>query len=480
MEATEKERLVPARLALVGNLAHTPNLGELEVLLDHVVSLDSYGRISAMAEANSPLGRKLLASAQQVEHLSKSQFLLPGFVDTHYHAPQHVYTGTGTDLPLMSWLQRHAFPAERSLAGDTSLAGEVYSRVVDQCLSLGTTCAVYFASINVEPSLALAEIAIEKGQRAFIGKVSMDQGGQDGYCETTADALLHAEEFIHKVRSGSTCLLTSPIITPRFLPTCSVELLKGLGVLAAKYNLAIQSHISESADVVHLCRDMEAINGDCRDVQVFDTCNLLTPRTVLAHGVHLNDEEMQVLAQRGCTVSHCALSNAFFGNGVFRTREALNMGMNIALGTDVAGGYSPSMLGAMRTAVLASRILHDGADTYLHGGEVRPQAISPIRRDISYIDALWMATVGGARAVGLDDTIGSFAVGKDFDALLMDVSRGGSGAHIHVSDADDLSDVVQKAIHLADDRHIARVFVKGQVVRELPPEAVGESVPGPD
>jgi len=291
------------------------------------------------------------------------------------------------------WLQQYTFPAEKRFA-DTALARRVCSKLVSKLLRNGTTTAVYFGSIHLDAAKALVDTCRAQGQRALVGKVAMDQHGAEGYVETTQENLRDTEALIQYCYScqpdASTEVerLVNPAVTPRFIPTCSEELLIGLGALAAKYRERgcwVQSHIAESHDEIAF---VEALFPGERDAEIFDRAGLLTDRCVMAHGVHLNDEELRTLSERGAGVACCPLSNVFFAGGGeanttvdliclpptlrspvtirssneffaggdFPLRRAQRMHSRVGLGTDVAGGYSPSMMSSCRTAVLASKV----------------------------------------------------------------------------------------------------------------------------
>ncbi|KAK9901242.1 hypothetical protein WJX75_002216 [Coccomyxa subellipsoidea] len=443
------------------------------------------------------------------------RFMCPGFVDTHCHAPQYSFSGTATDKPLMSWLDEYTFPRE-SRHQDLTLARTEYIKLVQRLLSNGTTTALYFASLHLEPTQLLAQLLHQMGQRAYVGLVCMDRNSKDFYVKSLDQNATDTETFIATTRAlGSS--LVHPVVTPRFVPTCSPQLLARLGALAQRHGCHVQSHISESLDndafVAHLHPEVSG-----RDAALYDRAGLLTNRAVMAHGVMLTSAELALLAARGTAIAHCPLSNFFFADiplDVLRCRE---LGVKVGLGTDVAGGYSPSMLNAMRSAVLAAKavqmlrtdrarlakrdrapdgIMHEdaeqtrsrqglrdaetaGVDTSCatecsnSGGATdcrRPELEGETggisvdglgtRGELDYRDAFWLATMGGAQALGLEAKIGSFEVGKEFDALMID-AMGVSTFDTFTGDKP--LDVFQKFINLGDDRNIRAVWVQGGLV----------------
>ncbi|KAE9015662.1 Guanine deaminase [Phytophthora fragariae] len=431
-----------------GCVVHAPQRGSIELFEDAFLSVDrTTGRIVSFHAQTQAADALLLSScaASDVLRLSPRQFLMPGFVDTHVHAPQFQFMGTATDQPLMRWLDAYTFPVEQSFE-DAQVAALWYSKLLDAMLRAGVTTAQYFATIHVQATKILADLVESRGQRALIGLVSMDRNAPDAYVSPSAQQSLEdAEEFVkYALAKGNE--LVRPVVTPRFVPTCSLQLLKGLGALATKYDVHVQSHIAESLDEEAF---VETLHPGRRDTELFEEAGLLTEKSCMAHAVHLKEEELETLRRTGTSIACCPLSNFFFANGLLDLRKVLDKDVDVGLGTDIAGGYSPSMLRAIQTCVLAIKALEMRDDT---SGQ-----------PFDFKDAFWLATMGGAKALRLENDTGSFAVGKCFDAILVDVDRGGN---VVVADRDTPLDVFQKVIHNADDRNFAKIFVKGKVVHE--------------
>ena len=241
----------------------------------------------------------------------------------------------------------------------------LYSRLVRRLLRNGTTTALYFATVHLEASKILADICDTSGQRAYVGKLNADQLSPDYYVESTSSSLTDTETFIQYCRKTfcQTSTRTStvhPVITPRFIPTCSVPLLQGLGELAAKYDCHVQSHASETVDQVTLVR--QQFPKLERDVEIFSSVGLLRPnKTVLAHCVYLHDSEVSTLATQKIGIAACPLSNILYSRGVVPIQRYMEMGLRVGLGTDFGGGPSAGMLTAVRGAVLADRTLEFSA-----------------------------------------------------------------------------------------------------------------------
>lgn len=441
-----------------GRVAHAPTRGSVEILEDAFLVVDrASGRVERFHAQTLPEDTAALAALSDDDReaaaleLAPHELLLPGFVDTHVHAPQYQFMGTGTDTPLMRWLDKYTFPVEESFA-DPAVAAEWYAKLLDRMLAEGVTTAQYFATIHLEATKLLADLVERRGQRGLVGLVSMDRNAPDTYkSPSAAQSLADAEEFVTYVLSKQNELVL-PVVTPRFVPTCSLELLRGLGQLAAAYGVHVQSHAAESLDEEAF---VEQLHPGQRDTEILKDAKLLGEKSCMAHAVHLRDEELEVFRETGTSIAHCPLSNFFFANGMLDVRKVMEKRVKVGLGTDIAGGYSPSMLRAIQTCVITARAL----DSTSPSSSGSPQTFD-------YKDAFWMATMGGAQALGLQDDTGSFAVGKCFDAILVDVNE---GRNLDFSARDTPADVFQKLIHNGDDRNFAKVFVKGRCVHQRRP-----------
>uniref|UniRef100_A0A8C0CCA8 Guanine deaminase n=1 Tax=Balaenoptera musculus TaxID=9771 RepID=A0A8C0CCA8_BALMU len=348
----------------------------------------------------------------EIRELSHHEFFMPGLVDTHLHAPQYSFAGSNVDLPLLEWLTKYTFPTEHKFQS-IDFAEEVYTRVVRRTLKNGTTTACYFATIHTDSSLLLAEITDKFGQRAFVGKVCMDLNDTvPEYKETTEESIKETERFVSEM-------------------------------------LQRNSHISENRDEVKAVKNLYP--GYKNYTDVYDKNNLLTNKTVMAHGCYLSEEELDVFRERGASISHCPNSNLSLSSGLLNVPEVLKHGVKIGLGTDVAGGYSSSVLDAIRRAVMVSNML----------------SVNKINaKSLTLKEVFRLATLGGSQALGLDRQIGNFEVGKEFDALLINLKASDSPIDLFYGDfVGDISEaVIQKFLYLGDDRNIEEVYVGGKQV----------------
>lgn len=335
----------------------------------------------------------------------------------------------------------------------------MYTRCIRKTLSHGTTCAAYYATIDVAGTNLLADLCLAAGQRALVGRVCMDRLSPDWYRDAdAAGAVAAARASIEHIRrrdpSGT---LVHPVITPRFAPACSEELLRELGRLAAETDLPVQTHISETEAEVALVGQLFPGGGSY--AQVYDGFGLLTRRTILAHAVHLTDDEARLVAARGAGVSHCPCSNSAITSGEARVRRLLDLGVACGLGTDVSGGYSASVLEAARLASLVSRHVAMGGDE---------------RAKLSVSEVLFLATRGGAEVVGLEGTVGAFEVGMEWDAQLVGLARVDAAGEVGAEDDGNVDvfgwekwdEKVAKWLFNGDDRNTKKVWVRGRLVHE--------------
>ncbi|KAI1974403.1 hypothetical protein LOZ55_005017 [Ophidiomyces ophidiicola] len=412
---------------------------------------------------------------------AKNGFFFPGFVDTHIHAPQYPNSGIFGSSTLLDWLETYTFPLESSFGikenPDTvpQSAHVVYNRVVSRTLSHGTTCAAYFATIHLPATNLLADICYARGQRAFIGRVCMDepQTCPDFYRdESSGQCVAAARASIAYIRSlDPNAALVYPIITPRFAPSCTSASLMGLGALAASTTppTSIQTHISENKDEIDLVLSLFPENTSYADV--YDKFNLLTPHTILAHGVHLTEPERALIHSRGSAISHCPASNSAIGSGLCPVRTLLDDGIPVGLGTDVSGGYNPSILEAARQACLVSRLL-----SFQNGNTGNTVSGGKGREKLSVEEALHLATRGGAKVVGMEDDIGGFDVGMYWDAQLIelggtvDVTRENwNHGSVDIFGWEKTEEKIAKWMWCGDDRNIRAVWVGGRLVHgEVP------------
>jgi guanine deaminase len=447
-----------SRRAFLGNALHTPTRGQIEFLPSVLIEVDNEGIIQAIHGKDTPQAAAAAArhrAAGSLVTLEKNEYFLPGLVDLHVHAPQWPQLGLALDLPLEEWLQACTFPLEARYA-DTDYARLVYESLVDALLANGTTTAVYFGTIHLAATQALAEICLRRSQRALIGRVAMDDPDQcPGYYRDPDAGIAEAETraFIGYVRSmtGNESGLVLPVITPRFIPSCTDELLRGLGRLARETGCHVQTHCSES-DWAH---EFVLSRYGVTDTTALERFGLLSRHTILAHGNFIDGPDVATILQAGAGIAHCPLSNVYFSDAVFPLRRMLDRGVRVGLGTDISGGASPSILDNARHAVIASRTLESGVDPKLS----RQRRRSPDSR-IDAATAFWLATAGGG--IALDLRIGVFREGYQFDAIVLDGRTPDSNLRLEETAAP--GEMLQRIVYHATRADIKEVWVANRRV----------------
>ena len=369
------------------------------------------------------------------------KLIIPGLVDLHIHAPQFAYRGTGMDYELLDWLQKIAFPEEIRYA-DNEYATAAYSVFAEKMKRSATTRAVIFGTLHTDASLILADLMEKSGIISFVGKVNMDRNAPMQLKEKDArSAAAETERFIREsVARGYR--KTKPIITPRFVPSCTDALMEELGRIRKVYDLPVQSHLSENPGEIELVGRLEpeaAFYGD-----VYDRYGLFGKggNTVMAHCVYSVPEEVQRIKDNGVWIAHCPSSNMNIASGIAPVRHYLEQGVRIGLGTDVAGGTSESMFRAVTDAIQVSKLYWRHID----------QTAKPL----TFPESLYMATKGGGAFFG---KTGSFEEGYAFDALVLDDSAEPAVHPLSVRDR------LERAFYLELDRQgIAMKIADGEII----------------
>lgn len=432
---------------------------EVSSLEDCLFCLDSEGVIRRILKPQDAEYDNVLAAykgSEKFRELADGQYFLPGFIDLHIHAPQWAQAGTAMDIPLQDWLDTYTFPLESKFS-DLDFARKVYQDLVTTLLANGTTTALYFATIHKEASYLLAQICADKGQRGLIGKVVMDDKEENPEYyrdESTEAALADTESFIQQVLelNKTTKQGVYPVVTPRFIPSCTDEALAGLGELAKKYDTHIQSHCSESDWEHHFVHERMYKS----DTFALHEMGLLQDKAVMAHAVFLSDEDAGLFAETGTAIAHCPISNVFFSNGVLPVARFTQKGIDIGLGTDISGGFSPSLYDNIRQAVIAARMLEEGVDSALPAAE---RGLPKSR--ISANEAFFYATAGGGQSLSLP--IGRLEENYLWDVQVIDVNA--PNAKLPIFDAEiSIEDLLHKILFLSRPENIREVWVQGVCV----------------
>lgn len=327
--------------------------------------------------------------------------VIPGLSDLHIHAPQYVFMGMHMDEELLEWLEKHTFPTEAAFS-DTGFAREAYGSFAEALLKTPTTRLSAFGTIHEDSTLILMDILGKAGFHGYVGKVNMDRNSPDSLVEDTDESIASTRSFIERSSAYSSI---RPIITPRFIPSCSDRLLKELGRIASGLSIPIQSHLDENRS------EIEWVASLCpwaRDyASAYDSFSLLTDRTIMAHCVWMTDDEIDLLKARGTYIAHSPTSNLNLSSGIAPVRHFLDKGLRVGLATDVAGGSSLSMLTVMQDAVKASKMRWR-----LQDDSAKPLSLS---------EAFYLASKGGGSFFG---SVGSFEPGFDADIVILDEAEG--------------------------------------------------------
>ncbi|MFT5697444.1 MAG: guanine deaminase [Desulforhopalus sp.] len=361
-----------------------------------------------------------------------NRIIIPGFVDLHLHAAQFLQCGVGMTNQLLDWLEDYTFDLEKEFQ-NADFARKAYSSFADKMVASGTLRACIFASSSTIGTEVLFEVLKDKGIGAYVGKVNMDRNGPQYILETTEDSISGTEYLIKKFQNER---LVKPIITPRFAPSCSENLLKGLGELAIQYHLPVQSHLSENIDEVKWVRRLFETAENYSDIY-FKNNLFGQTKTLMAHGIYLGEDEQQLALEMGAFLVHCPDSNINIRSGIMPVRKYLDFGLKVGLGSDIAGGHKIGLNEAMVRAIQLSKILN------MSDKELEPLTVA---------EAFYMGTKGGGSFFG---KIGSFEKGYMFDALVLEDDS-------MVAERYTPEDRLEKFIYTGDDRNILARYVEGE------------------
>lgn len=363
------------------------------------------------------------------------RLIIPGFNDIHVHAPQWCNAGMGFSMELLPWLNAYAFPAEAHFA-DPEFARTEYARFVRELLRHGTTRAVIFGSRHMEATKILIETVRSAGMAAYIGKVNMDRNSIPELQETTADSVRETLELIEWTRKAGVGQVKY-IITPRYVPCTTAELMTELGRLAETYDLPVQSHLDENRDEVAWVR---SLHPECSSfADVYEHYGLLRPgRTIMAHCIHMTEDEKKLLREKDVLIAHCAMSNADLASGIMPLRRYLTEGLRVAAASDMGGSHSVNMREHIVETVKCSKLY------WFYHPEDKP---------VTFAEAFYLATRAGGSFFG---QVGAFEPGYDFDALVIDDSAFRTGI------AHSPAERLERFVYLGDSSCIQKRYIAGR------------------
>jgi len=425
------------RAALLHSLADPAEVGieaSYEYFEDGLLVVEG-GKISAIGHASELL--PTLAADVEVNHYPDA-LITPGFIDTHIHLPQTGMVGAYGEQ-LLDWLNTYTFPCESQFA-DPTHAAQVADIFIKELLRNGTTTALVFASVHPESVEAFFEAAHKLDLRMIAGKVMMDRNAPDYLTDTAESSYTQSKALIERWHGKGRLHYA---VTPRFAPTSTPEQLTLAGQLLGEYSdLYLQTHISENLQEIEWVKQLFPERKGYLDV--YDHYRLLGERSVFAHGVHLCDDECARLAETGSAVAFCPTSNFFLGSGLFNLPMAEKHKLNVGIGTDVGAGTSFSILHTLNEAYKVMQ---------LQGARLSP------------FKSLYLATLGGARALRLEQRIGDLQPGSDADFLVLDYHATPLLSY-RLQQARDIAEKLFVLMTLGDDRTVLQTYAAGNRVHQ--------------
>ena len=413
------------------NIIYTPQRQKFEVIPHGFVAV-SNGKVEGVYRVLPP----------HLAHCPVTDWgdclLIPAMNDMHVHAPQYRNQGVAMDLELLPWLQNYTFPEEAKYA-DVAYAERMYRRFVRDLWRFGTMRACVFATVHTDSTRLLMHLFQEAGMGALVGKVAMNRNCPDALVETVQDAVAGNEALIAEFNGCDS--LVRPIITPRFVPSCTPEMLSACGALAQKYQLPVQSHLSENLSEIAWVKDLE--QGSTSYGDAYNHYGLFgqTP-TIMAHCVWTAGEELELMKRNGVMVAHCPTSNLNIASGMAPIRTFIEEGLPVGLGSDISGGHDLSIFRMMVYAIQVSK-MH-----YQHNHD---------KAFLTLSEVFWLATKSAGNFFG---KVGSFESGYDFDALVIDDTP------LRIDDDYTLLQRLERYVYLGDDRHITARYCQGRLIPE--------------
>ncbi len=415
---------------LHGNLIHTPAFGKLETIPGGYLVLED-GVIQGVYRV-LPEQYAACPAEDYGEGL-----IMPSFADLHLHAPQYPMLGMGMDLPLLDWLDTYTFRTEARFE-DTAYARRVYRALARELIACGTTRVAMFSSRHTDATLVLMEELERAGVTGYVGKVNMDRNGGPVQ-ETTEDSVAETLRWLEGCRFAH----IKPILTPRFTPSCTNELMAELGKLALERGLPVQSHLSENDGEVAWVKEL---HPDCGQYwETYQKYGLWKSGALMAHCVHSGRREQEAMAEAGVWAVHCAASNVNLCSGTAPVRELLERGVHVALGSDIAGGDQLAMNKVVVMSIRASKIkrMETGAAF------------------LTVPEAYYLGSAAGHLYFGGG---AGFQAGHLLHAVVVDDS-----AMPEPTRELTLAERFERAVYLMDRRHIKAVYSEGiERLRQIP------------
>ena len=364
--------------------------------------------------------------------------IIPGLIDLHIHAPQYAFRGMGMDMQLLDWLNTYAFKEEGKYR-DLEYAKKQYSKFVSDVKNSATTRLSIFATLHKDATIMLMDMLEEAGIKAYVGKVNMDRNSPEFLKEDTLKSKEDTIEWLEDTKDRYKNI--KPILTPRFIPSCTDNLMEEIKQINNIYNIPVQSHLSENKSeiewVAELHPDTKNYAEEYNKYNLFGKNN----KTIMAHCVHCPDDELELIKQNNVVVAHCPQSNANLTSGIAPIKNMLSMGINVGLGSDIAAGSSLSIFRAMSDAVQVSKL--------------RESLTGQKNQTLTLTEVFYLGTKGGGKFFG---DVGSFEKGYEFDAVVLNDKSFGDNSDFT------LKERLERIIYLSDDRNIVAKYVAGNKI----------------
>ncbi len=368
----------------------------------------------------------------------QDSLIIPGLIDLHTHAPQYAIRSLGMDMELLKWLEYNTFPEEAKYA-DLDYARKAYSIFAEDLKKSATTRACIFGTIHTEGTGLLMDLLEETGLKCKVGKVNMNRNCPPVLCEDSEQSIHDTKKWLSSSRNKYNNI--TPIITPRFLPSCTEDLLTELSVICREEDLPVQSHLSENLLEIEFVKELFPSTAGYADA--YNEYGLFggTVPTIMAHCIYLTKEEIELVHENKVFIAHCPDSNMNLSSGIAPVRTYLDRGLKMGLGSDVAAGDSLSIFKMMTETVKVSKLLW----------RLQDQSLTPLSME----EAFFLGTKGGGEFFG---KVGSFEPGYEFDALVIDDT-----SLVHPQPLT-LKQRLERVIYLSDDRNLVDKYIAGKKI----------------
>lgn len=415
-------------MVIKGDILFTKNKDDFEIYENGFLIIED-GKVKAVQQ-------EYLGTEEVIERTGN--LILPTFVDLHLHANQYANCGLGNDEELLTWLEKYTYPEEVKFK-DLAYAEEIYKEVLTKLWEAGSLRSVIYASLYKEASDLMFKLTIESGLSAYVGKVNMDRNTPDFYIESTEDSINFSEDLIKKYKDNE---LVKPIITPRFVPHCTVESMKGQGELAKEYDVPVQSHMNESlaenAWVTQLHPEYKT------STEVFEKYGLFgsSSKTIMAHCIHNTKEELDLMKKRNFYPVHCPESNANLTSGIMDVKGMLEAGLPVSIGSDISGGHHIFMPNQIVLAIQLSKM--------------KARMEDDLSRVLTLSEVFYMATKSGGSFFG---KTGSFEEGYSADFLVIDTKSIMAPREVRTP-----VERLEKFLYLGSQNNITEKFLQGKKI----------------